>query len=747
MADVNTGSAGLLRMEAWVNWADAGQNAASYHWKLSLIERFAQGYGWSGGTPASVEIFWDGGAGYHSPWSGNFAWDFRGGGQQSVVIAEGDIVLGNYGNGDARGFTFRGNMGNSGTSTVGGPVSVDQGVNAGNLYVLPGTPSTPSVTRVSDTQINLSWTQSSAGNGQPTNNDLSRSVNGGAWEDNFVVIAATNGVSVGAAANQKIQYRVRAWKSGAGHSGWSGASSPIYTTPGAPSSASAVKNASQDIVVSFVPTVAYSEHTHEVWHGTVTGGVTTWDGSPLATLASGVTSYTHAAPNASQVHVYRVRAVAGSLQSAYATTSSVQLLTAPGKPSVPAMGQYFNKAAALTFEWTHNTIDSTPQSAYEFSVSTNGGSSWTSSGKITSTAQQRTIAASTYAGNVNLTTRVRTWGQATTGGSDGTGASPWSDLRTVTFKTIPTTSVTAPANGSNYTDATVRADIGFGQVEGATFVQAELQLLQGATLLEELTSNNRVGITFGTKVNNATSYTVRARVRDSNGLWSNWATSTFNVVYLSPPIATGGAIYLEQKGYVQLNLFVGAPGGGQSAAATISITRTIDGVTETVVENYPSASQLTFLDTTPTIHGLNEYRIVTKTALGAEAVRLINLETNELRRAFLSKGPSFDDVIVFGGNLEVGEGLGVASTTVQAAGRTKPIGLYGVETEVQVKVKSFIFENFGSTIDEIRKLLLRPGKACYRDASGRRVFGSVRGSVDYKKVGRGNLSFTMTETS
>lgn len=734
-------------MEVWINWRDANANAASYHWRLQLLERFSQTFGWSGGTPFSVEIFWDGGAGYHVPWSGSAAWDFRGGGQQGITVAEGDVTLGNHGNGAARAFQFRGNMGNSGTSTVGGPASVDQWIDAGNLFVLPGTPSTPTVTRISDTQINLSWTQSSAANGQPTNNDLSRSVNGGAWEDNFVVISATNGVSVGAAANQKIQYRVRAWKDGAGHSAWSGASSPVYTTPAAPTNATAVKNAAQDVIVSFTKNVAYSEHTHEVWHGTVTGGVTTWDASPLTTLASGVTTYTHVAPNPNQVHTYRVRAVAGSLQSGYATTGTVQLLTAPGKPTVPAMGQFWNKAQAITFEWTHNPLDTTAQTAYEFQTSTNGGTNWTSSGKIASTAQLRTIAANTYAGNVALTTRVRTWGQATTGGSDGTGASPWSDLRTVTFKTIPTTSVTAPANGSNYTDATVRANIGFAQTEGATFVQAQLELLQGANLLEELVSNNRVGITFATPVQNGLPYTVRARVQDSNGLWSAWASSTFNVVYLSPPTATGGAIYLDQKGYVQLNLFIAAPGAGQSAATTVSITRTIDGVTETVVEDYPVSAQLTFLDTTPTVNGLNQYKIITKTALGAQAVRSIDLETNELRRAFLSKGPSFDDVIVFGANPEISEALGVASTTVQAAGRTKPIGLYGVETDVQVKVKSYIYEGFGSTIDEIRKLLLRPGKACYRDSSGRRVFGSVKGSVTYKKVGRGDLSFTMTETS
>jgi hypothetical protein len=39
-----------------------------------------------------------------------------------------------------------------------------------------------------------------------------------------------------------------------------------------------------------------------------------------------------------------------------------------------------------------------------------------------------------------------------------------------------------------------------------------------------------------------------------------------------------------------------------------------------------------------------------------------------------------------------------------------------------------------------------PGRACYRDSSGRRVFGAVTGSVSYDKpYGRGDLSFTLVE--
>ncbi|QKN87780.1 minor tail protein [Microbacterium phage Nebulous] len=745
MADANTGSNAILRMEAWVTGTSVGGNYNNFHWKLSLIERTGQTFGWSGGLGASVEVFWDGG-GYTVPWSGSFAFDFRPGGQQSVVIAEGDLNgMGNFGDGSPRTFTFRGNMANSGTSTVGGPTSVDQAVAGAWTRVAPGAPSGVGAVYVSDTQITLNWSNTGPSNGPSQTNQILQSVDGGAFTQ-ILDIGATSSAVIGVSANHKYQFKVKAWNSPAGFGPESAASAAVYTTPGAPTNAVATKLANQDIQITFTENVNYAEYNHEVWHGVVVGGVTTWDGAALTTLASGVLSYTHAAPNPSQIHVYRVRAKQGTLLSAYAVSNSVQLLIAPNAPTVNAPPTYQDKTIQPNFSWVHNSVDTTPQSAYELRYSTDGGSTWTTTGKVVSTANNRTIA-TLFPANTALQVQVRTWGQATTGGSEGTGASPFSATRTTTFKTVPVATVPVPANGSNLNDSVIRATVGFAQAEGATFVKAELELKQGATLLEARESTVLVGIAFDTPALNGQSYTVRARVQDSNGLWSAWASTTFNIVYLAPVPAVGAVSYLEASGYGQIDLTIAAPGAGQAAATTVTITRTINGATETVVDNYPVSPALTFLDTTPTIKGTNYYTITTFSALGAKSSINLTLVTNECRRAFLSKGPGFGTVGVFGGNLEVDESASVASATVEAAGRTKPIGLYGVETSLQLKVKTFVYENFGSSMDELRALLLVPGKACYRDATGRRVFGVAKGGLNYKKTTRGDFSFTITETS
>jgi hypothetical protein len=743
LADVNTGAAGTLRLDVWESGTNAAENWSDVSWALYLIERTTSNLTWSGGGITAT-------VGHHNVtqwWGGTFGFDWRPGGLQTKLIASGTNRV--WHNSDGTGsITVGANIGNTGTSGAGGPSQVTQTITLTTLKVAPGTPSGVTATRISDTQAQVNWSQSSASNGQPTSNDISWRINGGAWNDGggYIAISPSTSALIGTAANRKTEFKVRAVNSAA-YTPWTQAASPVYTTPGTPTSVTAAKSSSLDIQVSFNSTVAYNEHEHEVQHGTVSGGVTTWDAGILATLPAGTTTYTHVAPNSAQVHAYRVRAKAGALTSDWGTTNSVQLLVAPNKPTVPSKPPFANKAAVFRIDWTHNPIDTTPQTNRELQLSTNGGSSWTGAGKVATSSNFYDVPANTYAGDVALTYRVRTWGSATTGGAEGTGASPWSDPSTVTFKTVPAATIIEPANSSTINDATVRASLGFSSPESASFVKAQVELLQGATLLETLESTILLGITLATQAANDTSYTVRARVLDSNGLWSPWVSSTFTVDYLSPVTPSMTLIYLSEQGLGQIDLTIPEPGAGEDNAELVTVTRTIDGVTEDVVRDYPVRSALTFLDTTPTIHGVNTYTVTVTSPLGAQTSVSGDMVTSECRKAFLSKGPSFNQIGVFGGNLEVDETLGVSAATVQAAGRQKPIGLYGVETSVQLKVSSFIFEGFGSSIEELRNVLLVPGKACFRDATGRRTFGVVKGSVSYTKTTRGELSFTLTETS
>ena len=736
-----TGGAGRLYIEATEGTKDAANNRSIVNWKLRLVEYSTSNTTWYGSPiAASVNV----GGGGIIEWEGTFLLDWRGSGKTDQTIAQGSTWVTHLPDGSMPSVGVAGWIDYTHTVGAGGPTTVVVTLPLTTLKVIPGKPTGVTATRVSDTQINLSWSQSSASNGQPTSNTIQKRVNGGAWET-VVTISPATSTTVSAAANQKLEFRVRGNNS-AGSSDWSDPSDPIYTTPAPPTNVSAVKNSSLNIVITWTKHAAYSEHEHEVWHGTVTGGVTTWDDEPLATVIPVLAQYTHTAPDSGEVHIYRVRATAGTLASAFATSNAVQLLAAPNKPSMPALPPFVDRASAFVLTWTHNPVDTTPQSAYEVQYSTNGGSSWSSTGKVASATSQRSFAGGTYSAGTTLTVRVRTWGEATTGGSDGNGASPWSDTRAVTFKTRPVATIITPADEGTVEQALVQVQLGFSQSEGASFVAAELQLVHDAAVIETKQTTN-LSTTLDTRVADGGEYTLQATVRDSNGIVSSVVEATFTVEYAAPVAASFTLTYLEETGWTQIDLTIPEPEEGEAEAVEVAITRSIDGVTETVVAPYPASSELTFLDTTPTVAGENVYTVTTISLDGSDRDVVDTLTTAEPRRAFLSKGAGFEQVAVFGANLRQQITPTVDQTLVKTAGRSRPIGLYGKTGDLVVAVTSTLDSRFGSMPDEIGALLLTPGRSCYRDPSGLRVFGQAAGAISRRNAREGELQLTVTETS
>jgi hypothetical protein len=602
---------------------------------------------------------------------------------------------------------------------------------------------------VSDSSVSLSWSQSSASNGAPTSNTIRRRINGGAFSD-VVTIGVASSASLSAAANQKIEFGVRA-DNAAGTSGYSATSAAIYTTPAAPTNASAVKTAGSNIVVSWVPNVAFVEHQHVVRRGTVSNGVITYESTPLGVVAAGVSTITHTSPNLSQVHVYAVSArntSTGALQSSESVSNSVQLLTAPNAPTLAALPANANRQAAFVLTWAHNPVDTTAQTAFEVNFSLNGGSTWTSTGKVTSGVSSRTITANTYTGNQAVTVRVRTWGAATSGGSDGTGASVYSTSNTVTFKTLPTVTIVAPANAVNYAVATLNVQLNFAQAEGATFVSAQIELLQGVTVLELIASTTIASTVLTTAVDNGQSYSVRVSVTDSNGLTSTLATRSFNVVYTLPVTAGVTLAYLPSSGIVQLGLTFPTAGGGLVAATTVTVLRTIGGRVETVANRFPiTAGTLTILDTTPTINGVNGYTVRTFSNDGATSDVGATITNDEGDLAFLSSGVGFADIVKFQSNLRVAATGAREQELVRAAGRVSPIALFGPAKSLQVSGSATLFAGDESTPQDVEAFIRAAGVCCYRDGTGRRMFGIVAGSIETVSARQSELQFTVTEAT
>lgn len=744
MADVLSGTGSAIRMEASVTGYNAAARQWTVHYKATFFERTS--------SPATFgSAVWTVGGSPGVLGSAVFGFDWTPGGLQAVVVAENDVIVTGDSAGNApAGWHIDLQIGDTGTSGggTGGTAQEFVTFSPNPLKVLPNTPTAVSAVRNSDTQATVSWTQTNASNGAPTSHKVRKKINAGAF-DAGTTISPASSVALGVAANQKLVFGVQAINA-SGSTAWSADTTAIYTTPAAPTGLTATKVGS-DIVIAWTPNVAFTEHEHQIEHGVDVASVITWDGSILATKASGTSTHTHTAPNPAQRHVYRVRARntdVTALTSAWVQSNVVQLLAAPAKPSVASPAPFQDKAATFRFNWTHNPIDSSAQTKRQTRYSTNGGSSWTTSSKTVSTDQFLDYAASTFTANQQVLFQVRSKG-AYDSGSDGDASySPWSDSVTVTFKTKPTVTITAPANSSTYTEATLNVVLGFSQPESATFVAATIGLYSGATLLEEIVSTTLAGTTFITRLADGGSYSVKATVTDSNGLVSSQVTSSFTVDYVEPVAAVVTLTYLPDPGWVQIDLVIPAAGGGLVAATAVTITRTIDGVTETITFQYPSAPTLTILDTTPTIAGLNSYEITTYSIDGATSVVTDDLLTTEGEWAFLSTGGGFPTVVRFRSNLELASAPSRESALIRTAGRTSPRALFGVGKGLEVSGTATLFEDGpDSTPQEMEAFILTAGIVCFRDPTGRRMFGVLSGALANPSSMMSSFSFSVTETA
>ena len=735
--DTSTGSLGAeLRLIANLEDTDPEGNRSQWNFRLQLVSVPSATFINPPADACSI-------TGTQVSVGSSFTWDQ---GTTSKTLINTTQWIDHNPNGSMSG-SYSGSIAGTNTSGIGGPTTNGpRSVSFPTLKVVPGTPT--GVSASLSAVVTVSWSQSSPSNGQPTSNTVRRRINGGAWED-AVTISPTTSATLARVANQKLEFQVKGTNS-AGDSAWSATSAPVYTTPAAPTFVTATKDASQDITVAWSDNVAFTEHEHVVEHGTITGGVTTWDGSPLAEVAWFLFTFKHENPDPSDVHVYRVSAKntdTESLQSSKVTSNQVQLLVAPNAPTLPTLNPFWAKDEDFVLTWTHNPVDTTPQTAYEVNYSTNGGEDWTSSTKTTATDSEYTFAADTYAADDELTVRVRTWGEATSGGSDSTGASPWSDTETVTFKTRPVVTISAPVDEGTWTEADLTVALGFSQAEGAEFVRATIVLNDGTTDVETKLSTTVSSTLMDTQVEDGGSYTVTVTVLDSNGLVSDEVVSAFDVSYTLPVAAGVTCTYLENSGIAQLGLTIASPGVGEAAATAVTIYRTIDGVRETVISAYPTAASLAILDLIPTIHGTNEYTVRTISADGAIVDVTVDLVTDEGVWAFLSTGEGFSSIVSFWGALGFTATPGRSQALVPTSGRSRPIALFGEIGSLVVEGSAVIVPEMGSTPKEVLDFIQTAGRVCYRDPSGRRMFGTVTGSVGSPSSLSSDFRYKVTEAS
>ncbi len=121
----------------------------------------------------------------------------------------------------------------------------------------PTAPSGCANTYVSDTQIDVSWTDNSTGQYEENYFKIEKSTDGGAYGQIDTDTASPYSDTT-TSSNKKYQYQIRAYNT-AGNSAYSTAASPVYTTPAAPTIGTPVADSSSQITWNWTNNSAWED--------------------------------------------------------------------------------------------------------------------------------------------------------------------------------------------------------------------------------------------------------------------------------------------------------------------------------------------------------------------------------------------------------------------------------------------------------------------------------------------------------
>jgi hypothetical protein len=632
----------------------------------------------------------------------------------------------------------------SGTS---GAVSTASLTNA--LPAIPQDPAAPTSltnTRSSDTQAALAWTNHSTGTAPYANIKVYRQTDGGAWALIATLGVVTSYTDTTITANHKYNHRVSAVGTNTVESGFATGTS-FWTTPGAPTSCTAVKQPNNDVVVTWTNNVSYSEYLTEIQEST--NGGSSW--SDLNTsIASGTATYTHVAPNGALTHIYRVRAKTSSgtsLTSGYSANSNTITLLATANPptGLSPAGVARDATGAIVLTWTHNPADGTPQSKYQLQYKVDAGS-YVTVGPTTTGTSSYTITAGTLTNGHTITWHVATAGQ------NGT-LSSYSADSTFTTASKPTVTISTPT--SSYTSSHLVVDWAYFQAESSAQAAWVAQLFDGASaLLETRTGTTELEAVFTTALADGASYTVTVAATSAAGLASDADSQAFTVAYLPPAAVFVAPAFDATVGAMTLTVTGDDPVGGVTVAiSTVDVQRRINGgawltiATGLTLGAVGGVLTVILTDALPITVGTNTYRVIAFSATPSSTMSAeVDAVTAETTWGYLSGGSGFATVARFRAMPSFTPSASRAKAVYHFAGRPKPVQLAGEALSFTLAVSGKLTGDSGTAAD-FEALGQAEGVHCWRGPDGRRVFGAVD-KVDTPRSRQrlgASVAFTLTE--
>lgn len=631
-------------------------------------------------------------------------------------------------------FSLTGRVYDTGTSMFGNGGSITISGSAPRLVLAPTAPSWGSTVYASDTSIRIAWTNRSTARGPYDRIEVQGwSASTGKWWSKATLSgSATSWTESGVTGNDEVRYRVRARGPG-GTSAWVQGGT-LGTRPAAPSNVTATKSGLA-IRVSWKDNAAPTNRTRRFTINDNPGGNGWVD---VGEVGGSATSWTHSDADPAVTHQYRVWAhiVSGGrdLASTSASGSSnvVQLQAAPKQPGrqepKDAVTQIVGEP--ITFQWSHNPVDTTDQTAAQLQWRIDGGA-WTTV-DVTGPSRTTTLIPDTGgAARATLEWRVRTKG-------DHPDWSPWSTTNGPQLSTPPTVTVQYPV--AHEPLETSRVEVSWSYDPNGPEPQLgqsayRVDLVRDGDVVEQQTGSTAEAVALESRLSNDTEYTVRVQARNGDSLWSEVDESTFTTDFPLPAPVTVFPEW-DREGATVAVEFEENTGGEFVAPDAIDVERRDEGGDWVLIASGIPAST-TITDRTPRI-GTVEYRAISRTVLPTETVGPVAVAPwpFPIEGAYVSGGAGFDRTCTAMGAAADDE-PGIEQTTKQFAGVAKPVAFFGTARTHRLAFTGTIplppNETPVSTREEWVGLLHEYGVVCYRDPVGRKRFGLL--TVSFSQEG------------
>lgn len=580
-------------------------------------------------------------------------------------------------------------------------------------YEVPHTPSNVRAVRASDAVVNVSWQVASDAAHPIFAQGIERwSASSGKW-----VRVGTVGGGDRAWADTSVRagdlYVYRVWGDN-GRRGQMAQSGRVFTTPTPPRDVSAAKISSGAIVVRWERTAPYTEGTFVVYD----------NGIQVGTVSASSSSWTHSAPSTTSAHTYAVamREPGGLTSARSAPSNTVQLLTVPGVPQQDGPTGTVGPGS-VRLSWRHAPLDTTTQTRAKVRYRAVGASSWTT---LTVSAQQWrdvTLSVGSYEW------QVRTWGAFRPG--QEAGASPWSAVSRLLVVDLPVVGVVAPAVTVRTSQVSVSWSYHQGQGYGQVGAQVELAPIIGGAVGSPIetraVNGNATSVALSTRLPDGSRWQVRVTVTSSVGLTSTEVMHQFSVDYPEPAAPTVTVTWDETTGSARLKISNPSPAGGQAAAASNRVARSIDaGATWEKISDRV-ALNATLADSEGLSCGETLYRVEALTVDGAAAATEVTLLADS-QSLWVSGGPGFALCVGLAYDPVHSLRAGLVHRTVRHfAGRRLGVEMSGMQQERSLSLSATLLDEDWGNIQRLEALAQMPGPFLYRDPMGRRIFCSLNG--------------------